>query len=113
MERVLEQCGIALNKNTVPGDKSAMMPGGIRMGTPAITSRGFETSDMPAVAELIHDGIQLACTLKARSRKLPATRVEPCTYSRVTDAGSAVDANPKAKLKDFIATMGSEQAQVR
>ena len=39
VERVLELCGIALNKNTVPGDKSAMMPGGIRLGTPAITSR--------------------------------------------------------------------------
>ena len=39
VERVLELCGIALNKNTVPGDKSAMTPGGIRLGTPAITSR--------------------------------------------------------------------------
>eukprot|EP01049_Picozoa_sp_SAG25_P012849 SAG25_NODE_1838_length_2277_cov_3.380051_3_plen_75_part_00 len=68
MERVLEQCGIALNKNTVPGDKSAMMPGGIRFGTPGMTSRGFETSDMTTVASLLDEGIQLAVTIKTRSR---------------------------------------------
>jgi glycine hydroxymethyltransferase len=31
-ERIFELANIALNKNTVPGDKSALMPGGIRMG---------------------------------------------------------------------------------
>lgn len=36
---------IALNKNTVPGDKSAFIPGGIRIGTPALTSRGFVEQD--------------------------------------------------------------------
>lgn len=39
VERVLELANIAANKNTVPGDVSAMSPGGIRMGTPALTSR--------------------------------------------------------------------------
>ena len=39
---MLELCSIAINKNTVPGDKSALIPGGIRIGTPALTSRGFE-----------------------------------------------------------------------
>jgi glycine hydroxymethyltransferase len=38
-ERVLELVNVATNKNTVPGDKSAMMPSGIRMGAPALTSR--------------------------------------------------------------------------
>lgn len=33
VERVMELCHIAANKNTVPGDVSAMVPGGIRMGT--------------------------------------------------------------------------------
>ena len=40
VESVLEMANIALNKNTVPGDKSAFIPGGIRVGTPALTSRG-------------------------------------------------------------------------
>jgi glycine hydroxymethyltransferase len=39
VERVLELVNIAANKNTIPGDVSAMTPGGIRMGTPALTSR--------------------------------------------------------------------------
>ncbi len=39
VERVMELAGLAANKNTVPGDVSAMVPGGIRMGTPALTSR--------------------------------------------------------------------------
>lgn len=39
VERVLELVNIAANKNTIPGDVSAMTPGGIRMGTPSLTSR--------------------------------------------------------------------------
>ena len=38
---ILEIAGIAANKNTVPGDKSAMNPGGLRMGSLAIISLGF------------------------------------------------------------------------
>jgi len=34
VERVLELVNIAANKNTVPGDKSALVPGGLRMGAP-------------------------------------------------------------------------------
>ena len=41
VERVLELVGVASNKNTVPGDKSAMKPGGLRMGSPAMTTRGL------------------------------------------------------------------------
>jgi glycine hydroxymethyltransferase len=39
VERVMELANLAANKNTIPGDVSAMTPGGIRMGTPALTSR--------------------------------------------------------------------------
>merc|ERR1712000_176731 len=42
VERVLELCGVASNKNTVPGDKSALKPGGLRMASPAMTTRGFQ-----------------------------------------------------------------------
>ncbi len=49
VERVCELAGLSLNKNTVPGDKSALVPSGIRMGAPALTSRGFEEADFVKV----------------------------------------------------------------
>ncbi|KAK1397749.1 hypothetical protein POM88_007612 [Heracleum sosnowskyi] len=49
VEKVLEAVHIAANKNTVPGDVYAMVPGGIRMGTPALTSRGFKDFEPPLV----------------------------------------------------------------
>ncbi len=41
VQTVLDEVSITLNKNSVPGDKSAVVPGGIRIGTPALTTRGF------------------------------------------------------------------------
>ncbi|CAN0092716.1 unnamed protein product [Rangifer tarandus platyrhynchus] len=61
-EKVLEACSIACNKNTCPGDKSALRPSGLRLGTPALTSRGLLEEDFQKVAHFIHRGIEL--TLK-------------------------------------------------
>ena len=60
VESVLEMVSIAINKNTVPGDKSAFIPGGIRVGTPALTSRGFDEAHFDQVAEFIHRGVGIA-----------------------------------------------------
>ena len=57
VERVLELVGVASNKNTVPGDKSAMKPGGLRMGTPAMTTRGFQEEDFRRVADVVHRAV--------------------------------------------------------
>ncbi|XP_046660623.1 serine hydroxymethyltransferase-like isoform X2 [Homalodisca vitripennis] len=58
-EFVLEVIDIACNKNTVPGDKSAMNPSGIRLGTPALTTRGLKESDMERVVDFIDRGLKL------------------------------------------------------
>ncbi|KAL3083020.1 hypothetical protein niasHS_010822 [Heterodera schachtii] len=50
---------IVTNKNTCPGDKSALRPGGIRLGTPAMTSRGLVESDFERIAEFIHRAIEI------------------------------------------------------
>ncbi|MFB6267519.1 MAG: serine hydroxymethyltransferase [Halodesulfurarchaeum sp.] len=53
-EEALEKAGIVLNANTVPGEtRSPMNPSGIRAGTPALTARGFEETDLRTVGELI------------------------------------------------------------
>ncbi|EPZ32076.1 cytosolic serine hydroxymethyltransferase [Rozella allomycis CSF55] len=60
VERVLELAKIATNKNTVPGDVSALLPRGLRMGTPAMTTRGFKSNDFKMVADFVDRGIQIA-----------------------------------------------------
>ncbi|WP_224827350.1 serine hydroxymethyltransferase [Saliphagus infecundisoli] len=53
-EEALEAADVVLNGNTVPGEtRSAFDPSGIRAGTPALTTRGFDTEDMETVADLI------------------------------------------------------------
>ncbi len=53
-EEALEEAGIVLNANTVPGEtRSAFNPSGIRAGTPALTTRGFDEDDCREVADLI------------------------------------------------------------
>jgi glycine hydroxymethyltransferase len=55
-EKVLEEISIAVNKNACPGDKSALNPGGIRIGTPALTSRDLTEKHMEIVADFIDQG---------------------------------------------------------
>ena len=50
LEAVLEQVNITCNKNTTPGDKSALSPMGIRIGAPAMTSRGMGEDDFRRIA---------------------------------------------------------------
>ena len=58
MANVLERAGITANKNTVPNDpQSPFITSGIRLGTPAVTTRGFKEDDMIEVAKIIASAI--------------------------------------------------------
>lgn len=87
VENVLDAASITLNKNSVPGDKSAMVPGGIRIGTPALTTRGLLEDDFIKVADFIHEGVQIAITAKGSVQS--------------------------TKLKDFIEFIKSDNFQQR
>jgi glycine hydroxymethyltransferase len=69
VERVLELVGVAANKNTVPGDRSALVPGGLRMGTPAMTTRGFNEDDFIRVADVVDRAVTIASRIDKAARK--------------------------------------------
>ena len=58
--RILDLAGIVVNRNTIPGDRSAFNPSGIRLGTPWITQRGFKEKESRELANIIAD-ILFAC----------------------------------------------------
>mmetsp|Transcript_5228 Transcript_5228/g.11447 ORF Transcript_5228/g.11447 Transcript_5228/m.11447 type:complete len:555 (-) Transcript_5228:39-1703(-) len=60
VERLLELASITANKNSIPGDTSAINPGGVRLGSPALTSRGLDAGDFDTVAEFLNRGCELA-----------------------------------------------------
>ncbi len=51
--RILDVAGIVVNRQTIPGDRSAFNPSGIRLGTPWITQRGFKEDDSRQLGKLI------------------------------------------------------------
>ena len=67
LEKLCEACHISLNKNAVRGDQSALTPGGVRVGTPALTTRGLGEADFEVVADHLHAAAQLALKLQASS----------------------------------------------
>lgn len=72
-EKVLEEVSIACNKNTCPGDKSAMNPSGIRIGLPALTSRDMKEKDILQVADFVDQGFKLAMEVN-KAAASPALR---------------------------------------
>lgn len=66
LETLLENINIAANKNTIPGDKSALFPSGLRVGTPAMTTRGFGPQEFAQVAAYIDRAVKLAIGIKSQ-----------------------------------------------
>ena len=95
VETVLDLAGMTTNKNSIPGDTSALNPGGVRLGTPALTSRGLNTQDFDQVAEFLHRGAIIAQQAQKAAQE-------------------ALDRDPersgkKVLLKDFKAILQSDE----
>lgn len=70
MERCCDLCHITLNKNAVVGDVSAMTPGGVRIGAPAMTSRGLKEADFEQIGEFLHEAMVLCKDLQNKHGRL-------------------------------------------
>ena len=66
-EKLCDQVHITVNKNTILGDKSAVTPGGIRIGTPAVTSRGYYEKDILEVSRYLDEVAKLAVDIQKQS----------------------------------------------
>jgi len=69
LEKLFEMVSISANKNSVYGDTSALSPGGIRLGSPALTSRGMKENDFVKVVEFLHRGVIIALEVQKKVGK--------------------------------------------
>ena len=82
VEKLCDSVCITLNKNSVYGDRSAMSPGGVRIGTPALTTRGFVEADFVIVADFLDRAVKICLRLQ--------------------------DAAPSKRLVDFVALIDGD-----
>ena len=95
VEKMLDEAHITANKNTIPNDpKSPFVTSGVRLGTPAVTSRGMKEDDMDQIAEAI------ALIIKGGEEKIPEARaiVQKLTDKYVAEIEKKCD----AKSKDIL-----------
>lgn len=64
LENLLEMIGVSANKNAIYGDSNMKSPGGLRIGTPTLTSRGFNEENMIQVAEILDKAVKLGLKIQ-------------------------------------------------
>jgi glycine hydroxymethyltransferase len=101
-EKVCEQVGLVLNKNTVPGDKSAINPSGLRVGTPAMTSRGATEADFKQIGQFIVQAVDITKRM-----------VDTGNYKNLSEFTDAIPADSQvAKLKIQVENFASKLATI-
>ena len=74
MEKLCDEVSITLNKNSVFGDRSAISPGGVRIGAPALTTRGFLVKDFEQIAEFLHETVGIATKVSEAAKRAPSAQ---------------------------------------
>jgi len=69
VEKVCELSAISINRNAVHGDVSALSPGGVRIGSPAMTTRGCNEEDFRTIARFIDQAIKICLDVQAKKGK--------------------------------------------
>ncbi|MBI2642417.1 MAG: serine hydroxymethyltransferase [Candidatus Wildermuthbacteria bacterium] len=102
-EKALDLAGITLNKNTIPSDPSSpFYPSGIRLGTPAITSRGMKEEEMKQIGEWIAEVVG-----EIKDVKLPEAKEERSAF--VKEFSQKIAENQKVKeVKDKVRELCSK-----
>ena len=100
VEKVLDLASVTTNKNSIPGDTSAINPGGVRVGTAALTTRGLNEEDFDMVAEFLHRGCQIA----VRAQDIAMQELEAKKASGDEDALK----KKKVLLKDFVSVLQND-----
>ncbi|OON24063.1 glycine hydroxymethyltransferase [Opisthorchis viverrini] len=89
VQLVSDLVGITLNKNTVLGDKSALQPSGLRLGSPALTSRGLKEEDFNQVAAFLEELLDITVLAKSVSQNIKTFRTalveDPKVSARVKE----------------------------
>jgi glycine hydroxymethyltransferase len=70
VEKLLDKISISTNKNTIPGDKNALAPSGVRLGTPSLTTRGLKEDDMRVVAGFLDRAVKIGVEIQKTTGKL-------------------------------------------
>jgi len=96
-QHILEMVSISVNKNTVPGDKSAFNPSGLRLGTPSLTTRGLVGEDMDKVVAFLHRAVMLG----AEAQKLSGPKL--VDWKKVLAQDEAIAGKVKV-LKEEVET---------
>ncbi|XP_005094768.1 serine hydroxymethyltransferase, cytosolic [Aplysia californica] len=95
-EKVLEDVGIAVNKNTCPGDKSALKPSGLRLGAPPLSSRNLLNDDFVKVVGFFDEAISIAQEANKTSgpllKEFKATLETPEFQSKIDGLKQRVEA---------------------
>lgn len=69
IDDILDKVQISVNKNTVPGDRSAVKPYGVRIGTASVTSRGCNVTDMIIIAEIFDRAVDIVIEWKTNQNE--------------------------------------------
>jgi glycine hydroxymethyltransferase len=105
--RILDLAGIVLNRNTIPGDPSALRASGIRLGTPWITQRGFREAEIDELAGIIADVLEACIPFSYSGKRRPEPRAKinfdvlQNAKLRVRDLSARVGIDTQARVDDY------------
>lgn len=95
--RILDLVGIVCNRQTIPGDTSALRPSGVRLGTPWITQRGFGEYEIDSLAEIIADVLESCVPFSYAGRNRAEARAK-IAFNAFHDA--------RIRVRDLSASVG-------